>query len=297
MDFKEELGRRSAFFEKSLRTFCEEARRRIPARLREAMNYSLLAGGKRLRPVLCMAGAEIMGENAESVLPMAAAFEMAHTASLIHDDLPCMDNDTLRRGKPTNHVVYGESLALLAGDALFLDAFETALDGLLKNGAEPQRCVRALSLFAQALGPEGICGGQVLDTDRASQTNAQSFVVDIASMKTMVLIRASLCAGAILAGADGETLQLLMKYGENVGLAFQIADDILDCSGSQAAMGKTLGKDEAQGKRTFVSAYGLDAARALLHEKTLDAEKQLEPFGEKGAFLRSLAAYLEHRSN
>ncbi|MCI7403202.1 MAG: polyprenyl synthetase family protein, partial [Pyramidobacter sp.] len=152
MDFKEELSRRSAFFERSLRTFCGEERRRIPARLREAMNYSLLAGGKRLRPVLCMAGAEIMGGKAESVVPMATAFEMAHTASLIHDDLPCMDNDTLRRGKPTNHVVYGESLALLAGDALFLDAFETALDGLSKNGAEPQRCVRALALFAQALG-------------------------------------------------------------------------------------------------------------------------------------------------
>lgn len=297
MIFEEELKRRAGIFEAVLKEFCEKENAAIPERLRDAMNYSLLAGGKRLRPVLCMAGAELFGLAPESVMPMAEAFEMVHTASLIHDDLPCMDNDTLRRGKPTNHVVFGETLALLAGDSLFLYAFETALDGLLALGHEPRRCAAAVSLFARALGPSGICGGQVLDTDRASQSPDRDFVKEISSMKTMVLIRAALCSGAILGGAEGDGLRRLMDYGYNVGLAFQIADDVLDCTGTQERMGKTLGKDEEQDKRTFVRAYGLDGARAMLHEMTLEAERQLEPFGEKAAFLRELAAYLENRSN
>lgn len=297
LDFKAELGKRAAAFETHLREVCLGGDPKIPPRLREAMNYSLLAGGKRLRPVLCISGAELAGASPESVLPMAVAFEMVHTASLIHDDLPCMDNDTLRRGRPTNHVVYGDAMALLAGDALFLYAFEVALDGLRKLGCDPDRCTRALLLFASALGPSGICGGQVLDTDTASQSDRQDFVNDIASMKTMVLIRAALCAGAILAGIDEESLERLMRYGYDVGIGFQIADDVLDCVGSQAEMGKTLGKDAEQNKRTFVRAYGIDGARERLHALTLDAEAQLEPFGEKGTFLRGLAAYLEGRSN
>ena len=296
MDFRSELKRRAALFENELQRFCALPDAPIPSRLRESMNYSLLAGGKRLRPVLCMAGAELFGAPAESVLPMAMAFEMVHTASLIHDDLPCMDNDTLRRGKPTNHVVYGETLALLAGDSLFLYAFETALSGLLKNGTDPQRALHAVKLFAEALGPSGICGGQVLDTDRASQEERQSFVSDIAAMKTMVLIRAALCTGAILAGATGEELDRLMEYGRCVGIAFQVADDILDVVGTQAEMGKTLGKDAEQDKRTFVSSYGLDGARAILHELTQKTEDQLVAFGEKAEFLRELALYLEKRT-
>ena len=296
MDFRSELKRRAALFENELGRFCSSQDAAIPARLRESMDYSLQAGGKRLRPVLCMAGAELFGAPCESVLPMALAFEMVHTASLIHDDLPCMDNDTLRRGKPTNHVVYGETLALLAGDSLFLYAFETALSGLLKNGADPKCALEAVKLFAEALGPSGICGGQVLDTDRASQESRQSFVNDIASMKTMVLIRAALCTGAILAGASGKELECLMEYGRCVGIAFQVADDILDVVGTQAEMGKTLGKDAEQDKRTFVSAYGLDGARAVLHELTQKAEDQLAVFGEKADFLRELALFLENRT-
>ncbi|MBP5211521.1 MAG: polyprenyl synthetase family protein [Pyramidobacter sp.] len=296
MDFRSELKRRAVLFENELDRFCSAPDAVIPARLRESMNYSLQAGGKRLRPVLCMAGAELFGAGPESVLPMALAFEMVHTASLIHDDLPCMDNDTLRRGKPTNHVVYGETLALLAGDALFLYAFETALGGLLKNGADPKRALQAVKLFAEALGPSGICGGQVLDTDRASQEARQNFVDDIAAMKTMVLIRAALCTGAILAGAAGNDLDRLMEYGRCVGVAFQVADDILDVTGTQAEMGKTLGKDAEQDKRTYVSAWGLDGARAILHDLTQTALEQLEPFDEKAQFLRELALYLEKRT-
>ena len=296
MDFRSELKRRAALFENELNRFCSSPDAAIPARLRESMNYSLQAGGKRLRPVLCMAGAELFGAAPESVLPMALAFEMVHTASLIHDDLPCMDNDTLRRGKPTNHVVYGETLALLAGDALFLYAFETALGGLLKSGADPKRALEAVKLFSEALGPSGICGGQVLDTDRASQEARQNFVDDIAAMKTMVLIRAALCTGAILAGAAGTDLDRLMEYGRCVGVAFQVADDILDVTGSQDEMGKTLGKDAEQDKRTYVSAWGLDGARAILHDLTQTALEQLDPFGDKAQFLRELALYLEKRT-
>ena len=232
MDFRSELKRCAALFENELQRFCASGDATIPTRLRESMNYSLLAGGKRLRPVLCMAGAELFGAPPESVLPMALAFEMVHTASLIHDDLPCMDNDTLRRGKPTNHVVYGETLALLAGDSLFLYAFETALSGLLKNGADPQRALHAVKLFAEALGPSGICGGQVLDTDRASQEERQSFVSDIAAMKTMVLIRAALCTGAILAGAEklgrGTRYKYPHAYEDNYVAQQYLPDNIAD---------------------------------------------------------------------
>ena len=296
MDFKNELKARSEIFETELKAFCLRKNGAVPDRLWDAMNYSLLAGGKRLRPVLCMAGAEVSGMDPRSVMPMAIALEMAHTASLIHDDLPCMDNDTLRRGRPTNHVVYGEAMALLAGDALFLGAFETAMTGLAAQGLSAERIQKAMALFAGALGPAGICGGQVFDSDPESREERQDFVMTISSAKTMVLIRAALCCGALLAGASGERLDCLMRYGEKIGIAFQIADDLLDCVGDQASMGKTLGKDEAQDKRTFVRAYGIQGSRDLLHRMTLDAEEALKPFGEKAAFLQSLAAYLEIRT-
>lgn len=297
MDFKSELKSRAAVFEDYLDAFRKKDDSRIPARLRESMYYSLLAGGKRLRPVLCMSGAELFGTAPEKVMPMALAFEMVHTASLIHDDLPCMDNDTLRRGKPTNHVKYGETLALLAGDALFLYAFETALAGLSELGTDPKRANGAITLFSKALGPSGICGGQVLDTDEASRSDERDFVAEIASMKTMVLIQAALCSGAILAGADGVALDALMDYGRCVGIAFQVADDLLDCVGDQSQMGKTLGKDAEQGKITYVSSYGLDGARKILHDLTAEAKSSLSAFGEKAEFLTLLADYLESRTN
>ncbi|MDY3868078.1 MAG: farnesyl diphosphate synthase [Pyramidobacter sp.] len=296
MAFKDELKLRTEFFEHYMNAFCSEMSAEIPPRLKESMTYSLLAGGKRIRPVLCISGAQLFGLEAEKVLPMALAFEMVHTASLIHDDLPCMDNDTMRRGKPTNHVVFGETLALLAGDALFFYAFESALSGLTKLDTPPQRALRALSLFADALGPRGICGGQVLDTDAQSQSSAQDFVMNIASMKTMVLICAALASGAVLAGADGEDLRRVTEYGRLVGIAFQVADDILDCTGDPALMGKTLGKDEVQDKKTFVHAYGLDGARRRLRDMTDESIALLEPFGERAAFLKDLAVYLESRT-
>lgn len=295
MNFERELALRASYFESELERFCSSSDDRVPARLREAMNYSLLAGGKRLRPVLCMAGTELFGGDKATVMPMALALEMVHTASLIHDDLPCMDNDDLRRGKPTNHVVFGETMALLAGDSLFLGAFETVLNGLKEKSVKPERVLAAAGLFAEALGPSGICGGQVLDTDAQSREEGLLFVNRIAAMKTMILIRASLCCGALLAGAAGEKLDRLMEYGRCVGLAFQVADDILDVTSTQAELGKTPGKDVAQDKRTFTRACGLEGARALLHDLTQKAESQLVIFGEKADFLRELALFLESR--
>ncbi len=295
MGFAEDLKSRAALFEGALKDFCAKENG-VPPRLREAMDYSLLAGGKRLRPVLCMAGAELFGASPDVALPLALGHEMAHTASLIHDDLPCMDDDTLRRGKPTSHVVYGETLALLAGDALFLRAFETVLGGLMDGGADPRRALRAALLFARALGPSGMCGGQTLDTDAESREPGTDFVTGIASMKTMALIRSAVSGGAILAGAEGADLANVMEYGRCVGVAFQVADDVLDVTGKQSEMGKTLGKDEKQDKRTFVSARGLSGARAVLRDLTREAVSRLEGFGARADFLRDLAFYLENRT-
>ena len=295
MTFNEELEIKVKYIESVIEKYLPEEKGYAKTVI-EAMNYSIRSGGKRIRPLLMFEAYRLFGGEDDIIEPFMAAIEMIHTYSLVHDDLPCMDNDTLRRGKPTNHVVYGETLALLAGDALFLYAFETALGGLLQNGTDPKRALDAVNLFSQALGPSGICGGQVLDTDEASREDRETFVTDIASMKTMVLIRAALCSGAILAGAAGEELERLMEYGRCVGIAFQVADDILDVVGTQAEMGKTLGKDAEQDKRTFVLVHGLDGARKLLHELTQTAVSQLDIFGEKAEFLRELALYLENRT-
>lgn len=297
MDFKSELSVRSAYFESYLRKFCEKKTEEIPSRLKESMNYSLLAGGKRLRPVLCMAGCELAGEDPRRVMPMALAFEMVHTASLIHDDLPCMDNDTLRRGKPTNHVRFGESLALLAGDALFLYSFETALEGLTELKTSPERILEAMKLFSACLGPSGICGGQVLDTDEKSRAAENCFVKNIAAMKTMVLIRAAVATGAVLGGMKGTDLEKVMKWGECTGIAFQIADDILDVVSTSGEMGKTIGKDAEQDKLTFVSAYGLEEAEKHLKALTAEAVESLESFGSAADFLKNTALYLARRSH
>jgi geranylgeranyl diphosphate synthase type II len=268
----------------------------IPERLRDAMGYSLRAGGKRLRPFLCIAAAELSGCPSESVLPMAAALEMFHTASLIHDDLPCMDDDPLRRGKPSNHMVFGEGLATLAGDSLLLWAFETAISNLMPI-FPAERVLGAIGEFAKAIGPSGVCGGQVLDTDPSSRETAEEFVWKIASLKTGALIRASVLTGGILGGLEDEKLEALYNYGTHLGLAFQVVDDILDVTGESGEMGKTPGKDSVQGKVTFVSTYGLEKARSIAREESLKAIEALSCFGQEADHLRSLARILLDRSS
>jgi geranylgeranyl diphosphate synthase type II len=270
---------------------------RVPARLMESMAYSLTAGGKRLRPMLCLAAAENGGAGPDTAMPMALALEFMHTASLIHDDLPCMDNDDLRRGKPTNHKAFGECLALIAGDALMIWSFGYALSGLLGNGVPEGRAARAVSVLAEASGPEGMCGGQVLDTDIMSQKSGCDFVYQIAGKKTAALIRASVVTGAMIAGREETAIRAYADYGAHLGLAFQIEDDILDATGASEQLGKTPGKDSDQNKLTFVSAYGLDGARRLAAEESGAAAEALSPLGEEAELLTELAKQLVNRNH
>jgi geranylgeranyl diphosphate synthase type II len=268
----------------------------IPARLMESMTYSLLAGGKRLRPALCLAAAERCGVGPEKALPMAAALEFIHTASLIHDDLPCMDNDDLRRGRPTNHKAFGESLALIAGDSLMIWAFGHALSRLTYLGIPCDRVSKAVEILAEAAGPAGMCGGQTLDTDEKSRKESEDFVYSIAGAKTAALIRASVVTGAILGDITDTALQCYYDYGTRLGLAFQIVDDILDVTANSEELGKTPHKDEAQGKLTFVSAYGLEKAKSLALEESEEAWRSLEELFPEGDLLMDLAKFLAARS-
>lgn len=280
--------------DETLKKICITCPPEVPERLWNSMRHSLLAGGKRLRPILCMAGSELSGNSSTLALPMGIAFEMVHTASLIHDDLPCMDDDTLRRGLPTNHVLFGEALALLAGDALLAWAFSYPLQPLSRAGVPAERIVRALAFFAEAVGPWGICGGQVLDSDPQSQREGDSFLWEIALGKTATLIRAAVVSGAVLGGVDEKTEQCVMAYGTHLGLAFQIVDDVLDVIAPAEELGKTPGKDAAQGKRTFVTHFGIDRARAFALQET-EAARQALSGVPGGNWLSDLAAYLAYR--
>jgi geranylgeranyl diphosphate synthase type II len=280
-----------------MRDLCESKREVIPPRLLDSMSYSLLGGGKRLRPVLCLAAAERNGVRAERAMPLALALEFVHTASLIHDDLPCMDNDDLRRGRPSNHKVFGECLAVLAGFSLLIWAFEHALSGLVENGIPPVRALQAVAYLCAATGPEGMCGGQTLDTDRASQDADRDFVYRIAAKKTSALIRASVVTGALLAGAADEVTRRYSEYGEHIGIAFQIVDDILDATGTPEKLGKTPHKDETQDKKTFVAAYGLDGAKRRAEDESAKAADALSPLFPGGDLLITLAKQLAHRSH
>lgn len=284
------------YFDDHLEQMTQKCADGVPPRLIDAMFYSLRAGGKRLRPALCMAAADRCGLDPTRALPLAAAIEFIHTASLIHDDLPCMDDDDTRRGKPTNHKVYGEALAVIAGDSLMIWAFGYALSGLARLDVPAERALRAVAELSHGSGPFGMCGGQVLDTDPESQKDDREFVYSIASLKTAALIRSSVVGGALLAGAEGDVLDAWRSYGDHLGLAFQIIDDVLDVTSSKEMLGKTPHKDEAQNKRTFVSAYGLDEARSLAHEESEAAAKALLSIYPNGDILADVARSLAMRS-
>jgi len=286
------------FVEKAIEDLCNERPERIPERLWESMTYSLTAGGKRVRPVLCILAGETCGASREDLIPMALACEMVHTASLIHDDLPAMDNDSMRRGKPTNHVVFGEPLALLAGDSLFLWAFEYARKGLLAGNAFPHLSIlEALGVLLDASGPAGICGGQVLDTDPASIGPESEHPWTVARSKTAVLISASVQAGAILGGAGPREREAFAGFGDHLGTAFQIIDDIIDVTGEAARIGKTPGKDRIQGKITFVSVFGLEEARRMSRKETSMAIDFLSTIERDVADLERFPRILEERDN
>jgi len=269
----------------------------VDAKLYEAMRYSLMAGGKRLRPFLVLTSADLFDVPRERAMPVAAAIEMVHTYSLIHDDLPAMDDDDLRRGKPTCHKQFDEASAILAGDALLTQAFEI----VARTDAHPDPAVRAEICYelAVAAGAPGMVGGQVMDL--AAEAAAAPFDLDtiirLQNRKTGALIRFSCEAGAVLAGMAGDVRACLKTYAESIGLAFQIADDLLDHEGDEAAMGKAVGKDAAAGKATFVGLLGVDGARAKAEALVAKAVAELAPFGDRGELLRDVAQYIIDRKN
>lgn len=288
---KELWKKRQALVERALK---EELDRTpvLDDMLRASMAYSLMAGGKRLRPVLLMAAADAVGADGTKFLPVACALEMIHTYSLIHDDLPAMDNDDLRRGKPTNHVVYGEGIAILAGDALLTLAFTV----ILRQKAVPaEALLRVVDEISRAAGAEGMVGGQVLDLEAENRQISMEELRRVHTGKTGALFRAALRSGAILAGASEEQLSALTAYADHFGLAFQITDDILDVIGNAEEIGKPVGSDEKNHKSTYVTLTSLEMAQELARRTVAEAEAALSAFGQEAAFLRELVAYLVNR--
>ena len=264
----------------------------LDEKLRESMAYSLMAGGKRLRPILLMAAADAVGVDGTRFLPVACALEMIHTYSLIHDDLPAMDNDELRRGKPTNHVVYGEGTAILAGDALLTLAFTVILR---QKDVSAEALLRVVDEISRAAGAEGMVGGQMLDLEAENRQISIDELRRVHMGKTGALFRAALRSGAILAGAAEDQLEALTAYANHFGLAFQITDDILDVIGTAEEIGKPVGSDEKNHKSTYVSLTSLEDAQDLAHRTVQEAESDLYIFGERAAFLRELVGYLVNR--
>jgi geranylgeranyl diphosphate synthase type II len=290
---KKELAERAALVEAHLEGCLKACD--IPPGLLEAMEYSLLGGGKRLRPVLCLTFAELFGLPAAAAMPFAAAFELIHSYSLIHDDLPAMDDDDLRRGKPSNHKAYGEAYAILAGDGLNTEAFRLCCEA----GAEVPagRVLEATRLLAVAAGAAGMVGGQALDMDFTDRPGVSlPELQDMHARKTGALIRAACECGAVLAGADAAGRTAAKTYGAAVGSAFQIVDDILDIVGDEATLGKPVGSDLEKNKTTYPSLLGLDASRKLAEDRVDQAVAALAAYtGPKAELLVRLARYIVER--
>jgi geranylgeranyl diphosphate synthase, type II len=267
-----------------------------PETIYEAMRYSLLAGGKRLRPILCLASCELMGGSIDLAMPTACALEMIHTMSLIHDDLPSMDNDDYRRGKLTNHKVYGEDIAILAGDGLLAYAFEYI--ATQTQGVSADRVLKAIANLANAVGADGLVGGQVVDLKSEGQADISvETLTYIHNHKTGALLKSCVVCGAILAGANDLEIQKLGKFAHNIGLAFQIIDDILDITATQAELGKTAGKDLQAQKATYPKLWGLEASKQQADLLITEAKAILDEFGDRAQALQALADYITARKN
>jgi geranylgeranyl diphosphate synthase type II len=267
------------------------------ANINNAMKYSLMAGGKRLRPILSIAVYEMLGGDKNDVIPYACAIEMIHTYSLIHDDLPAMDNDDYRRGIPTSHKVFGEAMAILAGDGLLNAAFELMLSASGMAGDNLHTRIKAMGVIARSAGAEGMIRGQVVDIESEGAIISRETLEYMHRCKTGALIKAPVLASALLSGASDEEYKLLENYAENIGLAFQIKDDIMDVKGSLEQMGKSSGSDAAAGKSTYVTLFGIEEAEVLLESAIKSAVDALRSFGEKAWFLKELAEFIKNRSN
>ena len=268
-----------------------------PATLHKAMRYSLFAGGKRVRPILAIASCEAIAGSSPSILPVASALELIHTYSLIHDDLPAMDNDDYRRGKLTNHKVFGEAMAILAGDALLTMAFDLVSRPELANGLEPRAQVRVIQELAAGSGNVGMVGGQVADIEAEGKDIDLATLEGMHRWKTGKLIRASVRIGGIVGEASTQQLERLTAYAEDVGLAFQIADDVLNVTGTREELGKDANTDASRGKKTYPAFFGVDGARKLAGERVASAVRQLKDFDKQADPLRELALYITSRKN
>ena len=288
MDIQAVIQEKAALTDNALRKYLEHPQG-PQEKIYEAMEYSLFAGGKRLRPVIMLLACELCGGSAEDVLPFACALEMIHTYSLIHDDLPAMDNDDLRRGKPTSHKVFGEGMAILAGDALLNKAFEIVCRF---QNLSPAVSLEALRILSGAAGTEGMIGGQVIDIENTGKEIDIETLACLHLLKTGALIRAAGKIGAVAAGGSAAEVKAIDEYCKNLGLAFQIRDDVLDVTGNSSELGKATGNDQENGKTTYVTIYGVDQAEKLVEYYTKKAVEALAGFGGRGEALTALAAYL-----
>jgi geranylgeranyl diphosphate synthase type II len=263
----------------------------------DSMGYSLMAGGKRIRPVLCIAACEMFGGSQEVAMPTAVALEMIHTMSLIHDDLPCMDNDDLRRGKPTNHKVYGDDIAILAGDALLSTSFQVVAEET-PDSVDPKRILDVVTRLGKSVGPIGLAGGQVMDVESEGKEGVTlEDLTWIHTHKTATLLQVAVASGAILGGASKEEVEACEKFALNIGLAFQVADDILDVTQSTEELGKTAAKDLDTDKTTYPKLLGLEESKVEARRLIDEAKDSLSSFGEKAAPLLAIADYIIERSN
>lgn len=257
----------------------------------DAARYAIEGKGKRIRPIMMMAAYELFSDDTKTILPFCAAMEYIHNYSLIHDDLPAMDNDDLRRGRPTCHKVYGEATAILAGDALLTRAFEKI------TSTNHEHALKAAYVIAKAAGEDGMIGGQVIDTENEGNKIPLKLLNELHALKTGALIRASYMTGAILAGADEETVNKLGQLGSMTGLAFQIKDDILDVTSDEETLGKPIGSDSKNNKTTYVSYFSVEECENLIKELSMKCNEIADEFGEKGEFIKSLTEYLMLRKS
>lgn len=293
MEFKQCLKEKASFVEKVLKEYMpkEEGYQKTVI---EAMNYSLSAGGKRLRPILTLEACKIVGGNEDEAIPFAIAIEMIHTYSLIHDDLPALDNDDLRRGRPTNHKVYGEAMGILAGDALLNYAFEVMLAGSI-NKENPEKYLKAINEIAKGAGIYGMIGGQVVDVESENKQIEKEKLDYIHMNKTAAMMVGCMRAGATIGGANSEQMEEITKYAKNIGLSFQIVDDILDIVGDEAKLGKKVGSDIENHKSTYPSLSGLDKSKEIAHNLIDEAKKSIEKLSDDVDFLKGLAEYIIDR--
>jgi geranylgeranyl diphosphate synthase, type II len=267
-----------------------------PDTIYESMRYSLMAGGKRLRPILCLATCELMGGTIEMAMPTACALEMIHTMSLIHDDLPAMDNDDYRRGKLTNHKVYGEDIAILAGDGLLAYAFEVI--AAQTRNVPADRVLQVIARLGRAVGAAGLVGGQVVDLESEGNPDVTLETLNfIHRHKTGALLEAAVVSGALLAGAADTDLQRLTRYAQNIGLAFQIVDDVLDLTATQEQLGKTAGKDLQAQKATYPSFWGIDESKRQANHLIAEAKAELDSYGNAAQPLKAIADFITARNH